>query len=381
MDGSRSQAAPVRDPLLRSALGITAMIWPALLVIGVAATRFIQPNPSQLPFIEHTPFTWVDLWSRWDSAYFWDIAAHGYTNPQAIAFLPLFSILLAPFGHLGAVYWYVAPLITLVLGVAALWLTGLWTTEAFGPAAGPAVVACLAFFPWGFFLWVTYPTGLYIALTAGALLLVRRRSYPGAGALAALAAVTWHFGLMLALALVVGEVARNRRLQWRHAWLLLPALTTGAFALYCWAAKGDPLALLHATSLYWGRHLAWPWAPVLQTVHTLWNTQTFEIRERCATDLAVTVLFGSLLVGACRTRELTPTEKLYGGLCLALPLLSLNPPPSGLSGIPRFILAAVPLFAVLAMALRKWRADGVLLVSLVLQVLYFALFSARYWVA
>src|SRR5690348_830868 len=48
MNGSLTRATPVRDPLPRTTLGITAAMWTALIVVGVAASRFIQPGAGAL---------------------------------------------------------------------------------------------------------------------------------------------------------------------------------------------------------------------------------------------------------------------------------------------------------------------------------------------
>ena len=198
----------------------------------------------------------------------------------------------------------------------------------------------LILFPTSFFLSAVYPESPFLALAIGAFLAARRGHWWIAGALAALAALTRPYGLVVVAALAL-EYA------WQHRWKIrefgfevlafaLAPLAYAGWLLYLWRSFGDPFATMHAESV-WQRGLAPPWQAFINF---------FTPPRGAFIDLAFTIFFIALAVFAWRM--LRPSYALYATLTLLIILMT-----GQLYSLMRLGLELFPVFAVLAIAGRS----------------------------
>ncbi len=207
-----------------------------------------------------------ELAQRWDSRYYFRIAAHGYPTSlphhgtSVVAFFPLFPMLIRmaspAFGH----DWVTAGMtVSLVTGATACLAVGALVRDRFGHDAGLRAGVLFAFAPGAAFLSWGYAEGLAISLCAVSLLMLDRRRWLAAGLLGALATAA----SSLAAPIVVAAIWAAWRSGQGRAWIapVLGASGFGAFCLYLWVHLGTPFGWFDAERIGWDAHID-PVAPI-----------------------------------------------------------------------------------------------------------------------
>ncbi len=282
--GAASRAA-ARGWLARDVLLPFALTRAALVAVAWFAFQFGQswsyPRPlAAARGFSYTRQLWLDVWGRWDTIWYLDLAAWGYkpTGPLAraqsnIAFFPGYPLLVRAAHALLPSAWQgelgrfaVAVALSNLLAVAGLALVHAYVRERFSdPVLARRTVLYLLAFPAGFFLSCAYSEALFLCCCAGAFLASARHRFWLAGLAAAAASLTRPAGVLLAIPLAF-HLLESRGWDPRRAWpqllaLLLPPLALAGHAANLWHVTGDPLALFHAQAA-WGRHLTSPWRTV-----------------------------------------------------------------------------------------------------------------------
>ena len=288
-------------------------------------------------------------------------------------------------------------LISLLATPVALFFLYRIAENLYDSRAARAATLALAFFPTAFFLNAVYTEALFLALSAGAVwAALVRRNLLLAGLLGSLAAATRNLGVILLLPLF-WEWLRYRRefgLRGLAGLALVPAGFAG-YAAFLWGRFGDPLVFARQQDEYWGRELTNPFttlrdagqaardgARYLFDPETLFlNTDPTPALEASNTlNFAFLILFlGLLAVGFV---VLPPGLSLYTLVIVLLPVLT--PAPSfPLMSLPRFMLAAFPVFLVLGYLLSRARPVLVLwlLLSTGAGAALTTLFTTWRWVA
>jgi Mannosyltransferase (PIG-V) len=313
----------------------------------------------------------VDVWARWDSDWYLQIAQHGYVWPSARpAFFPLYPLLVGSLGHvLGGHFVLAGVLVSLVAGAVAFVLLFRLAELKLGADGARRAVLFLALFPTTLFLGAVYSESLFLALSTAAFLLAERGRFAAAGAVGGAAALTRPVGLALApaLAVLAWRSADRRRALARLT--LIPAL----FALYpllLWVWLGHPLAFLTAQSGIWRRHFS-RYGPLGGFVEG--------VQQHAVKDVAVAAAL--VLLAALAWRRLGAAYGIYALASLSLPL-SWPSETHALWSISRFGLVLFPIVLVLASLASSRRATVVLAVALgawcIGSVVKWALW---YWVA
>jgi hypothetical protein len=110
----------------------------------------------------------------------------------------------------------------------------------------------IALFPTSYFFSLPMTESIFLLLSAGAFLAAARERWWASGIAGALASATRVIGICLLPALLLMPYQRRARLTRRHLWLLLIPLGIAAFVAFLYVRAGDPLAFVHAQTL-WGR--------------------------------------------------------------------------------------------------------------------------------
>jgi Gpi18-like mannosyltransferase len=286
----------------------------------------------------------VDVWARWDSDWYVQIAQHGYVWPSARpAFFPLYPFLVGGLGRvLGGHYVLAGVLISLTAGAAAFVLFFQLAELKLGHESAVRATFFLAIFPTTLFFGAVYSESLFLLLSVAVFLLAERGQFREAAVAAGLAALTRPVGLALlpGLAILAWRSERRRRA------LGSLAITPTLFALYpllLWIWIGHPLAFLAAQSGIWKRHLS-PYGPLGGFVEA--------VQQHAFKDTLVALALLPLAVIAWRL--LGAAYGVYAFASLGLPLMW--PSDShALWSIARFGGVLFPLvFALAAVARRPW---------------------------
>jgi hypothetical protein len=332
----------------------------------------------------HQAFT---AWERADAQWYLRIASSGYRSDDGSgAFFPLYPLLVRAVGFLTGGHWLLAAyLVSNLALVAALVLLFRLTALELSVAHARRVVLYACVFPTGFFLFAPYSESLFLALSVGALYAARRRQWPAAAGLGALAAATRSPGILLGLALGVEallqarERSAGRRLRPLLAHLLAAAAVGLGLLAYLgyWGRYGGdwqrPLSLQRSG---WSKQEAWPW-------ETLWRGAKLAVQfvgsypgSYFLVDALVVALL--LAAGVWVALRVRATYAVYLWASVLFPLFLMWPGRPLLS-LPRIYLVVFPVFWALSRLAERWRAhDAVLVVSGAAMALLGAGFVGRY---
>lgn len=322
-----------------------AVVLAAGLGAGAVRTDRVPLDPTGLT----APFgsvgnAFLAPFARFDSVELLAIAHGGYSVRALTPFYPVYPSLAA---LVGAVVGSAA-VAGIVVSLAGM-LAGLWAVHRLvlldtGDArTADLTVTLLACFPMAFFLSAVYSEGLFLGLSASALLAARTDRWALAGLLGAGAAATRPVGLAVAAALVVLAAAaptsglRVRRL----AWTALVPLGLAAFAIVLAASGRGALAFMAAEGDA-GRHFAGPFVGILYGIVAPLNhpSAVFELPYLA---FAIIATIGVL-------RILPPAYGAYVVASLAVPL-SFPADEFPLTSLSRFVAVLFPLHLWIALRL------------------------------
>ena len=326
----------------RRALEVFVLSRLAIWVIAAGAVLLFTPwsgrGPWDKPRMHDLGPDWLfDLWARWDSDWYIQIAQHGYVWPSSRpAFFPLYPLLVGSLGRAIGGHMVVAGVIvSLVAGAGSFVLLDRLARLKLGDEPARHALLYLAIFPTTLFLGAVYSESLFLLLSLAAFLLAERGRFGAAGIAGGLAALTRPVGLALlpALALLAWR-ARDRPRA-----LVGVAAIPAIFALYpltLWIWLGHPLAFLTAQTGIWRRHLS-VWGPLGGFVDG--------IQQHAVKDLLVAAALVALAVLTWRV-----LGAAYGVFMLASLALPLSWPSDthALWSIARFGLVLFPVVLTLA---------------------------------
>jgi 4-amino-4-deoxy-L-arabinose transferase-like glycosyltransferase len=214
----------------------------------------------------------------------------------------------------------------------------------------------LAAFPTSYVLSSVYPEGLFLLLTVGAFIAARRRSWPVAGLLTALALLTRPQGLFLSLPLLLefaaahhaaGHRWRDMRLL-RGLWLVVPPIVAlGGYALYSHAQTGYWLAFSIADTTVFARRVTPPIYPLVRYVLAPQIGSPTSFDFSLANFAGVLVLLTLIVVA---WRRLPAPYTLWLVLCVLFPLST------GGHNLVSFVRYMAPTFPAF-LALAAWSLD------------------------
>jgi len=207
----------------------------------------------------------LNLFSRWDSAYYVHIATHGYSSwtDQYWAFFPAYPVLMGGFGRLLS-FLFMIPL-DLAVDLAGFVISNLsflvavyYLYKLSAAVLGKLRLAFdsavyLALFPSGVFLSAIYSDSLFILLTISSLYYWQLGRLGRSGILGLFAALTRPLGLLLVLPFIykilVDSPSRMRIAVYLHT-AMIPVGSL-VFIVYSWLRTGTAFAFFIAEAQHW----------------------------------------------------------------------------------------------------------------------------------
>jgi hypothetical protein len=247
-----------------AARSVIATRFPVLLV-GAAVVTLIGtvPPPVAEALWRVSSSELRNLLARWDTAYYYSIAADGYRwNPhvfshQNVVFFPLYPLLMRGIGAvIGGHLLLAAAVISLTAFGAAAALTYRLAALDLGDEDAGRAVLLLSTFPYALFFSVGYTESLFLLESVGAFYAMRRERYAWVVVCGLAAGLTRPNGFWLALPLLWVAIA-NRKSQ--PPWTVLmaavmPVVGNALYSSYLYLHFGDALAWLHGQAA-WGMPL------------------------------------------------------------------------------------------------------------------------------
>jgi hypothetical protein len=299
----------------------------------------------------------VQVATRWDGAFYIDIARNGY-GPVDVPFpkwpfFPLLPGLIRTLSELAddkaAIF-----LLNQVLFLVALAGVAKLASRHGGPTVSRLAVWALALFPASFVFSMTYPSAIFLAASVWAFVLVEDHHDLAAGVVAVGAALVRPNGLVLAVALVVAVHA------WRRALLVAApsAVAVLGWMAYCQDRTGDPLVFL--------------------TTKSRWQEITFvglfEGHVKWSVLPHIVLALGALVVLLVQRRRL-PLAWLVFGVLYLVPSFQL-----GMVGVGRYANECFPPFVAVGQLLERWSTTvrAVYFAASTVGLVLFAVVAARY---
>lgn len=293
--------------------------WQRPVVIALATTTVLRVATELVALVAHygvvfphvvarQPGVLSGVWNAWDTGYYLTIAQHGYAAshaaavPKFIAFAPLYPALVAATHVVTGAGWVVSgQLVSAAATVAAIAGLVHLTTPDQGVSRSGTTVMLLVAFPTAFFLLVDYPESLALALVVWSWIAVRSEHWVVAGIVAACAAMTKYYLVIVAVALLV-EVWRAREPRQptsplgvtrhdlaRATAVVFPSVAAVvAWMVVCQRLYGDPLAFVHVQG-EWGRKFAFPWTLAATTAGDLIHLRFLDTSVASVMELFDTV--------------------------------------------------------------------------------------------
>jgi len=267
--------------------------------------------------------------------------------------------------------------------------------EDFEPDTARRALFYLAFSPYAIFFFLGYTESLFLLLSIGIFLLLRRGKpldWWLAGLLGFLAMLTRSSGIILAIPYFVIYIQRfwitSERAQ--HSWreklnalaplALIPAGVL-VYMIYLDQTTGNPLMFISQEGIFhWHRHLSFPWVGIVSAFGTVFTTSSFDnVKIQNLLDLSFTLISLITLVLGWKYIPLH-----YALFALALLLFTLSFPQSAepLASQPRYIMAIFPITAIFALWGKRPRFNqAVIALFLPLFAVNIILFISHRWVA
>jgi hypothetical protein len=337
-----------------------------LILVGMTAWGQQVPSPGwrgkdrsglRYALVPERPF--LDMWTRWDSWEYEEIARKGYWydfdfKPRpygTVACFPLYPLAIRALGPvLGGDYVVAGLVVSNACAIAGLVLLFQWATWwGDRKAAWLAVSAAIAF-PAGLFWSALYPQSLFFALSVGSLALMLDGRVAPACLVASAATATRFEAVALIPALLAILIQRTRgRIGWDALWLLAAPLGLLAYMAYLYRGWGDPVLFLRVHAIF-GRGLSNPLATLARPL---------TLPDGIFQDgVLLTYAVGLLLILGHLARLRWPIL-LYGWLLFLIPLTT-----GVYISIYRVHLVNAPIYLALALGFRgRWRILGWLMVA------------------
>lgn len=322
---------------------------------------------------------WLDVWARWDSAFYIRIVEDGYWfmpgQQSSVAFFPLYPLLvsfLAPiFGTLAA-----GVLVSNIFLLGALIFLYKLTELEFDAASAGRAVFYIAAFPTAFFFTAVYTESTFLFFTVSTMYFARKRLWAWAGL----------FGLLCASSRIVGVVIWGVvGLEWlrSHGWTLgtihkraawenlLKALKLNWFSLaaICMIPLGllsymlflnhefgDPVAF-STTQSAWGREMLGPWTIIWRDLTGLLGGDFLRGDIWWHVILDLTAYFAVLGMAVIIWHRLGASYALYCIISIVIPSMS------GTGSLSRYALVIFPVFMMLGYWGRHQWLDRALVIT------------------
>ena len=337
-------------------LGLFAMTRLVLILVGMSAWgqqisestwRGRDRSGIRYSLVPDAPL--LDMWTRWDSWEYEEIARKGYWydfnfKPRpygTVACFPFYPLLIRGLGAiLGGRYVIAGLIIANVSAVVGLILLFQWTTWWGDRRCAWTAVTLAVAFPAGLFWSALYPQSLYFALSVASLALMLDGRVATSCLVASAATATRFEGVALIPTLLAIMIATHKdRLDRKLLWLLVAPIGLLAYMAYLYWGWGDPLLFMRVHAIF-GRGLSNPVMTLIRPLTEKNGTQ--------ADGVILTYAVGGMLILGHFARLRWPIL-LYGWLMYLIPLTT-----GVYISIYRIHLVNVPIYLAVGLGLKGW---------------------------
>jgi Gpi18-like mannosyltransferase len=185
-----------------------------------------------------------NVFAAWDSNFYERIAIFGYNTPHAIAFFPLFPLLVRWLMTLGLPFIVAGTLVNNLAFLAALIFIYNWVASSHSISIARWTTVVLTLFPLSIFGTVIYSEGLYLLFSAVALRAFEQKRYWWVVLGGSLATATRPTAIALIPTFLIVSWREGRKLK-AYVASLATGLGVFFYSLYCQIYFQDAFAFIH----------------------------------------------------------------------------------------------------------------------------------------
>ena len=329
-----------------------------------------------------TGYFGVSPWGNFDGVHYVKIAEWGY-YPYSHAFFPVYPLLIRLVHQILPVSYEIIgigiSLVSFLIGLMVLYSLLVKKSHELAKFT----VLFLLTFPTAFFFRAVYTEGLFFLCVVLVMYFVSKKQFMWSGVVIALASAIRIIGICLALYALIEYLQskpRNIRVIDLIGFLIMPVGLFG-YMYFLNVTQNDPLLFIHVQEAFGANRsgstlisppqVVWRYIKILFTAYMQPTVMSYlvTVLEFVMTGLSYIVLwFGR--------KRISLAALLYSFIVLTIPTLT-----GTFSSMPRYILAAVPLFIILASIPSKSIKIILLLVSSILEIMATALFLRGWFIA
>jgi hypothetical protein len=254
-------------PQWQIALTFTVALRIVFSAIAAVLSFFLHPVPAlirsnaltdNLPRPGTIHYALLGVWERFDTLWYLHIAQHGYDQPMAVIFYPLYPSMIRVVGVIMP-----STLASLVISTAAAFFC-FWGLLRLAQMDGEApgrmeTLLWLAVWPSSFVLFAGYAESLTLGLIVWAVIFARQQRWEFATFCGCLAGLSRPSGVLVAIPLFV-LAWRSRRLRS----LIVILSPIGLLSYWVWLRWSGRLSVVEAYRIYQGATFAPPWASLAE---------------------------------------------------------------------------------------------------------------------
>jgi len=326
----------------------------------------------------------LDIWNKWDSPSYLDIAENGYRGFGdemwvRIAFFPLYPFFIRLFALVLNNYKLSALVVSnLAYAVTCFFLYKL-VFKRYGKDTAVRSVFYMSIFPSAYFFHAGYTESLFLALTIGSFYYARDSRWLVAGIFGMLATATRITGIFLLPALLVEYLSqkdfRMKRLRVEVFYLSLIPLGLITYLAINYIHFENAFAFLEAQKDYWNKTLAPPWRGLTGAWNYIWW-------KEADPEYKLMIGWAELLFGIfgllCTIWAFIRLRVSYGVYMLLTWIAATST--SFLLSMPRYTLSLFPIFIMLAIYAKRSEIHYLItIISLFLYCLFLIKFAQGTW--
>jgi Gpi18-like mannosyltransferase len=324
----------------------------------------------------------ITPWYRWDTVHYLDLAENGYTSDsKTTVWPPLYPLLIKLIALITNSYLLSGIIVSNLAFLCALYLLYLLISTEYSEEVAQRSLLYLIIFPTAFFFVAPYSESLFLALSVGFFLAIKKQKWWVAGFLGICAVLTRLQGIFLVVPLIwiffqnlINRKGISRKLNCRS---LIPiSVISAAFILYFLSihfvlGREWPWMTLQSN---WSQKLGLPWEGMISNIKILIGITPLISVSYISTFFDVLTLLGGIVLLIITRMQLKKEYLLYSITLLLLFSIKLNQ--NGfLVSTSRYVLSIFPLYISYALTLKKggriiWSAISLLSLIILLVIYY-----------
>lgn len=326
----------------------------------------------------------IDIWNKWDSPSYLDIAENGYRGFGdemwvRIVFFPLYPL----FIHLFTFVFQSYKLSSLVVSNLAYALACFYLYKivyrSYTHEDAVRSVLYMSVFPTAYFLHAGYTESLYLAFTIMSFYYAMENRWLSSGIFGMLASATRITGVFLLVALIIEYISqkkfRIKDLEFNFLYLGLIPLGFIVYLLINYITLDNAFAFLIAEKEYWNKTLAPPWRGLMGALnYIMWEGADPRYRLMIGWAELIFGIFGLI----CTIWTFIRLRISYGVYMLLTWVATTST--SFLLSSPRYTISLFPMFILLALLSRRSEIHyPITIVFLLFYFLFLSLFTQGLW--